>query len=50
MVGYLQPVWTTILAVFFLNESIGLREIIGGGVVLAGVALVSLSGRFRRAA
>ena len=49
MVGYLQPVWTAVLAVLFLNESIGLREIIGGGVVLAGVALVSLSGRFRRA-
>lgn len=49
MVGYLQPVWTAVLAVLFLNESIGLREIIGGGVVLSGVALVSLSGRFRRA-
>jgi drug/metabolite transporter (DMT)-like permease len=47
MVGYLQPVWTAVLAVLFLNESIGLREIIGGAVVLTGVALVSLSGRFK---
>ena len=49
MVGYLQPVWTAILAVLFLNESIGLREMIGGAVVLTGVALVSLSGRLRSA-
>ncbi len=47
MVGYLQPVWTTILAVLFLNEIIGLREMIGGAVVLTGVALVSLSGRLK---
>jgi drug/metabolite transporter (DMT)-like permease len=45
MVGYLAPVWTIILAVLFLNESIGLRELTGGAVVLAGVALVSFSGR-----
>jgi drug/metabolite transporter (DMT)-like permease len=49
MVGYLQPVWTAVLAVMFLNETIGLREIIGGAVVLSGVALVSLSGRFKSA-
>lgn len=48
MVGYLQPVWTTILAILFLGERIGGREMIGGAVVLAGVALVSFSGRFRR--
>jgi drug/metabolite transporter (DMT)-like permease len=48
-VGYLQPVWTAVLAVLFLNERIGLREIIGGTVVLTGVALVSLSGRLRSA-
>jgi drug/metabolite transporter (DMT)-like permease len=47
MVGYLQPVWTAVLAVLFLNESIGLRELAGGAVVLTGVALVSLSGRLR---
>ncbi|WP_114943327.1 DMT family transporter [Microvirga calopogonii] len=47
MVGYLSPVWTTIMAVLFLNESIGLRELTGGAVVLAGVALVSFSGRLK---
>ncbi|MEE1610570.1 DMT family transporter [Microvirga sp. CF3016] len=45
MVGYLAPVWTTIMAVLFLGESIGPRELTGGAVVLAGVALVSFSGR-----
>jgi drug/metabolite transporter (DMT)-like permease len=48
MVGYLMPVWTAILAMLFLDERIGGRELIGGAVVLAGVALVSFSGRFRR--
>ncbi|WP_262029112.1 DMT family transporter [Microvirga sp. Mcv34] len=47
MVGYLTPVWTTIMAVLFLGESIGLREILGGAVVLTGVALVSFSGRLK---
>jgi drug/metabolite transporter (DMT)-like permease len=49
MVGYLAPVWTILLAVLFLNERVGLRELAGGAVVLAGVALVSFSGRLRRA-
>jgi drug/metabolite transporter (DMT)-like permease len=48
MVGYLMPVWTAILAVLFLGETIGLREILGGAVVLAGVALVSFTGRWRQ--
>jgi drug/metabolite transporter (DMT)-like permease len=48
MVGYLLPVWTAVLAVLFLGERIGAREMIGGAVVLTGVALVSLSGRFGR--
>lgn len=48
MVGYLAPVWTILLAVLFLNESVGLREIFGGAVVLSGVALVSFTGRLRR--
>jgi drug/metabolite transporter (DMT)-like permease len=47
MVGYLMPVWTAVLAVLFLGETIGLREILGGAVVLAGVALVSFTGRLR---
>jgi drug/metabolite transporter (DMT)-like permease len=49
MVGYLIPIWTAILAVLFLDERIGSREMIGGAVVLAGVALVSFSGRFKQA-
>ncbi|WP_262272003.1 DMT family transporter [Microvirga yunnanensis] len=49
MVGYLGPFWTTVMAVLFLNESIGPRELTGGAVVLAGVALVSFTGRLRRA-
>ncbi len=49
MVGYLAPVWTILLAVLFLNESVGLRELAGGAVVLAGVALVSFTGRLKRA-
>jgi drug/metabolite transporter (DMT)-like permease len=48
MVGYLMPVWTAILAVLFLGEAVGLREALGGLVVLAGVALVSLTGRVKR--
>ncbi len=48
MVGYLGPVWTVLLAVLFLNESVGLRELLGGAVVLSGVALVSFTGRLRR--
>jgi drug/metabolite transporter (DMT)-like permease len=48
MVGYLMPVWTALLAVLFLGETVGLREALGGLVVLAGVALVSLTGRVKR--
>jgi drug/metabolite transporter (DMT)-like permease len=47
-VGYLMPVWTTILAILFLGESVGLREVLGGVIVLAGVAIVSFSGRIAR--
>ncbi|MET0530809.1 MAG: DMT family transporter [Microvirga sp.] len=49
MVGYLAPVWTILFAVLFLNERVGFRELAGGAVVLAGVALVSFSGRLRQA-
>ena len=45
MVGYLMPVWTAVLAILFLGERVGLRELLGGAVVLAGVALVSFSVR-----
>ncbi len=42
-----MPVWATILAILFLGEAVGLREIVGGVVVLAGVAIVSFAGRAR---
>ena len=48
MVGYLMPVWTAVLAVTFLGERIGVREILGGLVVLTGVAIVSTTGRLKR--
>ncbi|HEX2555407.1 MAG TPA: DMT family transporter [Microvirga sp.] len=48
MVGYLMPVWTTILAILFLGETVGAREILGGAIVLAGVAIVSFTGRVGR--
>ncbi|HEY8382115.1 MAG TPA: DMT family transporter [Microvirga sp.] len=45
MVGYLMPVWTTILAILFLGEHVGPRELLGGAVVLTGVAMVSFGRR-----
>jgi drug/metabolite transporter (DMT)-like permease len=48
MVGYLMPVWTTLLAILFLGEAVGARELVGGAVVLVGVALVSFTGRLAR--
>jgi len=50
MVGYLGPIWTILEAVLFLDESVGLRELAGGAVVLTGVAIVSFTGRLKRAA
>ena len=41
MIGYLLPVWATLLAVIFLGESVGLREIAGAAVILAGVWIVT---------
>jgi drug/metabolite transporter (DMT)-like permease len=45
MVGYLTPVSATLLAMVFLGEHIGLRELVGGLVVLAGVYVVSTARR-----
>jgi drug/metabolite transporter (DMT)-like permease len=47
MVGYLMPVFTTILGILFLGEQVGARELAGGAIVLCGVALVSVPGRIR---
>jgi drug/metabolite transporter (DMT)-like permease len=45
MNSYLVPLWTVLLAVSILGESVAPREIAGGLVVLAGVALVSFGKR-----
>lgn len=50
MNAYLTPVWTLLLGVLVLHESVGLREIAGGLVVLAGIAIVSSAHRRRGAA
>jgi drug/metabolite transporter (DMT)-like permease len=47
MTGYLVPFWTLLLGMSFLGETVGMREMIGGLVVLAGVAIVSRTGRHR---
>ena len=41
MIGYLMPVFAALLSVVFLGETLGLREIAGGFIVLFGVAIVS---------
>lgn len=45
VVSYLVPVWATVLAILFLGEHVGLRELLGAVVVLAGVAIVSFTGK-----
>jgi drug/metabolite transporter (DMT)-like permease len=47
MIGYLMPVFAVLLSVIFLGETIGLREIAGGVIVLFGVAIVSTAPRAR---
>ncbi|WP_439577741.1 DMT family transporter [Elioraea sp.] len=39
-VGYLQPVWAAALGILVLGERLGLVTLLGGAVVLGGVALV----------
>ncbi|WID96279.1 DMT family transporter [Bosea vestrisii] len=45
MNGYLVPFWTILMGVTLLGESVGLREITGGLVVLTGLVIVSLTRR-----
>lgn len=45
MIGYLLPVWATLLGVVFLGESVGLREIAGAAIILSGVWLVTSAPR-----
>jgi drug/metabolite transporter (DMT)-like permease len=41
MTGYLLPVWAAMFGYLVFGETLGLRELAGGLVILAGVALVS---------
>jgi drug/metabolite transporter (DMT)-like permease len=50
MVGYVQPVAAAALGWLVLNETLGLREALGGAVILLGVALVSLKAKRARPA
>jgi drug/metabolite transporter (DMT)-like permease len=45
MNAYLTPIWTLLLGVVVLHETVGLREIAGGLVVLAGIAIASSARR-----
>ena len=47
MIGYLMPVFAALLSVAFLGETLGLREIAGGVIVLFGVAIVSTAPKAR---
>lgn len=44
---YLQPVWSAILAVLWLGEPITTSYVVGGSVLIAGVALSEYHGRRR---
>jgi drug/metabolite transporter (DMT)-like permease len=41
MVGYLLPVWAALMGVMILGERVGLREVVAGAIILAGVFLVT---------
>lgn len=41
MTGYLVPVFATFLGVVVLNETLEMRQLLGGAIVLLGVAIVS---------
>ena len=41
MVGYLMPIFATSFSIVFLGESVGLRELIGGAVILSGIWLAT---------
>ena len=45
MIGYLMPVWATLLAMVFLGETVGLREVAGAAIVLTGVWIVTTAPR-----
>jgi drug/metabolite transporter (DMT)-like permease len=41
MVGYLMPIFATVFSILFVGESVGLRELGGGGVILCGIWLAT---------
>ena len=41
MVGYLMPIFATGFALVFLGESVGLRELLGGAIILSGIWLAT---------
>ena len=43
MIGTVGPVITIFLGVVFLGEQVSLLQLIGAGLVLAGVAMISLN-------
>jgi drug/metabolite transporter (DMT)-like permease len=45
IIGFVGPVWTIFLANWVLNEPITALQLVGTGVVLAGVALISWKGK-----
>jgi drug/metabolite transporter (DMT)-like permease len=45
MTGYLVPTVATIMGIVVLNETLELRQFVGGCVILAGVFLVSTARR-----
>ena len=45
MIGYLLPVWATLLAVIFIGETVSPRDLVGAAVILAGVWIVTTAPR-----
>ena len=41
MVGYLMPIFATSFSILFLGESVGLREVLGGLIILSGIWLAT---------
>ena len=41
MVGYLMPIFATVFSILFVGETVGLRELCGGGIILCGIWLAS---------
>ena len=42
----LEPVWTALLGFIFLNEVLGVKGLLGGGLIIAGILFSELAGPF----